>query len=528
MRDELRVIHGADGSPGSLIGCWIDISEIKRAEEALRESEKKFRTLVETTNVIAWELDAVTWRFTYVSPQAVELLGYPLEDWFKENFWADHLHADDRGWAVEFCLSATERNEDHEFEYRMIAADDRVVWVRDLVTVHADNGGAKSLRGLMFDITEQKNAADEIRRSKEMLSDAIEAIGDAFALFDSEDKLVVCNQKYFDAYSGISDVIKPGVTFEKLIREAANRGLYPDAVGREKEWIANRLKEHQSADGIIDQRLSDGRLLRISERKTKEGGTVGIRVDVTELHRAKEEAEEANRVKSDFLASMSHDLRTPLNAIIGFSDLMRVHTFGPLGDPHYDEYAGDISESGKFLLDLINDVLDLSKVEAGKFELKEKTLNAGDLVRTSVRLVEVSAGKAGVKLNEEVAACLPALRGDKRTLIQIFYNLLSNSVKFTPKGGEINVSANVDKKGAFVFSFADTGEGMSKENIIKALKPFEQIDSMHSKAHEVTGLGLHLCKKFTEMHGGTLTVKSKEGKGTTVTLRLPPERTIIS
>ncbi|MBT4890613.1 MAG: hypothetical protein HON65_13780 [Rhodospirillales bacterium] len=246
-----------------------------------------------------------------------------------------------------------------------------------------------------------------------------------------------------------------------------------------------------------------------------------------ELKQARDEAEKANKAKSEFLASMSHDLRTPLNAIMGFSDMMRAEIFGPLGNPHYEEYCEDINNSGSLLISLINDVLDLSKIEAGKYELAEDALDISTLVHTSFKQLEKMSKTANQTISINIPTDLPPLKGDERALIQTFNNLLSNAIKFTPDGGNINISAGVDEtQKMIVIHFLDSGIGMSKDGIIKALQPFEQAENSHSRRDKGTGLGLHLCVNFMKLFGGTLNIESDVGEGTKVTLQFPPERTL--
>lgn len=241
--------------------------------------------------------------------------------------------------------------------------------------------------------------------------------------------------------------------------------------------------------------------------------------ELRELHRA---AESASRAKSQFLAHMSHELRTPLNAIIGFSDVTRQGTFGPVEPPRYRDYAQLIHESGRLLLDLINDILDISKIEAGKFELRPELIEAQALVEASSRLVSGMAKEAGVKLVTDIDGGIETLYGDARAIKQIIINLLSNAVKFTPTGGRIDLTIQPGPDGASAITVRDNGIGMDPEEIGRALDPFRQIDSSVASNHRGSGLGLALVKNLVEIHGGTLDIISRRSEGTSVTAVLPP------
>jgi len=233
----------------------------------------------------------------------------------------------------------------------------------------------------------------------------------------------------------------------------------------------------------------------------------------------------ANKTKSDFLSAMSHELRTPLNAIIGFSEMMTTQAFGPLGDRHYVGYAVDIHESGKHLLSLINDVLDLSKLDAGKAQLFEEKIQVGALVSDCLRMMEKQAASAEVTLSKDVPRDLPCVLADERRTKQVLINLLANAVKFTPAGGSVTVTVRV-QPGGMTISVADTGIGIEPDSIAKAFENFGQINSTVARKHQGTGLGLPLAKQLMELHGGTLTLNSVAGSGTTVTALLPSVRVL--
>ena len=248
---------------------------------------------------------------------------------------------------------------------------------------------------------------------------------------------------------------------------------------------------------------------------------------VGELNVAKAAADDANRAKSEFLAGMSHELRTPLNAILGFSEIIKDELFGPVGQHQYADYANDVHKSGQHLLDLINDVLDLSKIQAGKVELREVEVDLSRLVRDAISLTRERARKAGVSLSFDESASGPVVLADRRLLTQILLNLLSNAIKFTTFGGTVTARTFSDARG-IGFAVEDTGIGMAPDDIVKAMSPYGQIDSKVARKHQGTGLGLPISLSLAALHGGNLAIDSKVGRGTTITLALPSSRAIGS
>jgi len=260
---------------------------------------------------------------------------------------------------------------------------------------------------------------------------------------------------------------------------------------------------------------------------------VGIISDITQRKRmekdllaAKVKAEDANRAKSMFLANMSHELRTPLNAVIGFAEIIKNELLGAINEPRYREYAADIHSSGNHLLRVINDILDMTKVEAGTYQLREDVCDVAKVVGDAIASVRNLAIQHELTVRVEVPDDIPFLFADERCLRQMLVNFLSNAIKFTPKGGDVAASARVDTNGAIAIAIVDTGIGMAPDDIPQALAPFQQLDGSHGRKHEGTGLGLSLTKAMLDLHEGTLQVDSKVGAGTTVTAHFPPRRTI--
>jgi signal transduction histidine kinase len=263
--------------------------------------------------------------------------------------------------------------------------------------------------------------------------------------------------------------------------------------------------------------------VRLSEHSAAEDS---LRRGKEAAERAAEKAEAANRAKSEFLANMSHELRTPLNAIIGFSEAMNNSLFGPIANARYAEYAGHIVASGRHLLAIINDILDLSKVEAGRLELLEEIVDVRAAVEQCGAILREQAAALGLRYSLSLPRDLPRLRADAKMVRQVALNLLSNALKFTPRGGEVAAAGERDPAGNLVLVFRDTGIGIAERDMATALEPFGQIQSGLSRKHSGTGLGLPLAKRLVELHGGTLTVESVVGRGTTVRVVWPAARVV--
>jgi len=441
---------------------------------------------------------------------------------------------------------ATVTSIDHDF--RMRHADGHWVWLRARCElVHQPHDPGMHLIGIAVDITEQKTLVEKTVAADMRLRDAIETIPEAFVLWDADNRLVLCNSNFQELHDLPDEAITVGASYESVV-----------AAGRQPV-VRNKVITHgptQPGARTFEAQLEDGRWLHISERRTKDGGYVSVGTDISSIktheeklveserrqvatiadlrasqHRLAElaekyaaektRAEEANQAKSKFLANMSHELRTPLNAIIGFSEIMESGMFGPLGADRYEEYCKDIRNSGEYLLDVINDVLDMAKIEAGRIRLDFEDLALDPLLGEAMRVLSARAEEKQLALTARLSPDL-SLRADRRALKQIVLNLLSNAVKFTPAGGQVTIRArNVGD--TVVVGIADTGIGIAPDALARLGRPFEQVESQLVKSHPGSGLGLAISKSLVELHGGRMSIRSTVGRGTMVLVRLPLE-----
>jgi two-component system, cell cycle sensor histidine kinase PleC len=437
--------------------------------------------------------------------------------------------------------------------FRMQHTGGHWIWLR--VRCELSHGAADAglhLIGIAVDITEQKSLAEKTVEADLRLRDAIETIPEAFVLWDAGDRLVLCNSHFQRLHKLPDSAVTPGTSYETVIEV----GSMPE--------VRTRLHETaMQAPGArtFEAQLDDGSWLHISERRTKDGGYVSVGTDITrikeheqklvdndlrlrasviDLKRSqtaleqqaveladlaekyseeKNRAEEANRTKSKFLANMSHELRTPLNAIIGFSEIMENGMFGTLGSEKYQEYCHDILTSGHYLLEVINDILDMSKIEAGRMKLDMESLDLSNTLAESLRVVSGRADNKRLVLDADIEDTVPVV-ADRRAIKQIIINLLSNAVKFTPDGGKITVRCR-RRRNAVVLMIADTGIGIAPQSLQRLGKPFEQVESQLTKTYHGSGLGLAIAKSLTTLHGGSMRLRSQLGAGTVVCVSLP-------
>jgi two-component system, cell cycle sensor histidine kinase PleC len=469
---------------------------------------------------------------------------------------ASRMHPDDGRLddLVEELLTGEREVFDREF--RMKHERGHWVWLRARASLAPGSSTeAPHLVGIVFDVTRQK-MLDKLSNDAEVrLKDAIENISEAFVLWDTDSRLVLCNSKYQQFHSLPASVCVPS-THYNVVATASKEPVI-------KQYLPGQINDKSGARSVEVQ-LGDGRWLQINERRTKDGGFVSVGTDITALKRQEEKllksektlmvavrdlqrerqtaeeqsqrlaeladkyasektrAEAANRSKSEFLANMSHELRTPLNAIIGFSEMMTAELFGPLGAPKYGEYVSDIRKSGQFLLDVINDILDMSKIEAGRFDLEYSKIDLAGLIDESMRLIGPRAADSKIRIKTDID---PETRfeADRRALKQIVLNLVSNAVKFTPEGGKVTIASKTEN-GKVRLSIADTGIGIPARDIEKLGRPFEQVENQFTKSRGGSGLGLAISRSLAELHGGQVKISSTVGKGTTVEVVLPVQR----
>ena len=377
-------------------------------------------------------------------------------------------------------------------------------------------------------LVERARLEQETEYQRRTIQQAIECLNEGFVLYGSDDRLVLCNSKYHQFYAGIADIAVPGAPFRALLEASVARGIVYLSDRSGEDWIEGRLRDHARPLGVQEQRIGE-RWLQVAERKTFDGGTVAVHTDITELKLrqaeleiAKDAAERATQVKSEFLANMSHELRTPLNAIIGYSQMLREDA----EDSGQSDTVADlkkIENAGSHLLGLINSILDLSKIEAGRMETYIETVEVASLIADVEVMVEPLVARNGNRLVVQREADVGALATDLTKLKQSLLNLLSNASKFTEKGTiTLAVRRRTNGDAAWVdFAVSDTGIGMTGEQLGKLFQAFSQAEKSTAQRYGGTGLGLAITRSFARMLGGDVTVSSRPGEGSTFVLTLP-------
>lgn len=367
----------------------------------------------------------------------------------------------------------------------------------------------------------------------EILLTALNNAVTGIVIYGPDDRLLFANSRMKENNRAIAESYTPGIKFEDRMRLLIAHGAIRSIQGREEEWLSERVQRRSTQRGPFEVQREDGGWLLINDIKLDTGHIVSLSADITEiketeeaLRHAKEDAELANRTKTEFLANMSHELRTPLNSVIGFSELLISTSFEKLGMDRVTEYLGDINRSGRHLLRLISDILDISKIEVGEMALDEEVVSLQKIVEECFKMIDERAKRARTPLSID-DGCPPVwLMADETRLKQILLNLLTNAIKFTESDGHVSVGWSLDKDKNLDVYVRDTGEGMEPESIEIALEPFGQVATSLTRDHEGAGLGLPLSRRLAELHGAKLSIDSELSRGTTVRILFPAERVI--
>ncbi|WP_395018648.1 PAS-domain containing protein [Dongia sp.] len=542
-----RPLLDRDGKPRGGVAVFRDITAQRRAAQALQKSELRLKDAISAMDSGFALYDAedrlVLCNEAFIDEGQRRVFGNPIGHSFEEIVRA-FMHGDPTAVAAREDPEAflRWRLELHrtppETPTEMLHTDGQ--WMRFTERVTAEGGRV----AIWTDVTPLKQA--ELR-----LRNAIDNVDAGFALLDPDLRFVTFNQRLLEQYPRSAHLVVEGARLEDVIRYGAAHGEYAGvAAPAEIEALIAGVKASFAGERDVsgEVELADGRWSLVNRHRTEDGGHVVIRTDVTALKRQQRDLEAANRKlqdhaaelaalaskldeekhradaanqeKSIFLAGMSHEIRTPLNGILGFADMITQEIYGPVAPPRYRDYAELIHQSGAHLLSLINDILDLSKIEAGKAELRIEALRPRALAEAAVTLVARLARDNGVGLGVDLDPECEAVQADARSAKQMILNLLSNAVKFTPCGGEVRLSIRRAGASGVEIAVRDNGVGMTEEELRTALAVYGQVDGVASRLHG-TGLGLPLTKALAELHGGRLEIVSRKGAGTTATIHLP-------
>ncbi|MDQ0469740.1 sensor histidine kinase [Labrys wisconsinensis] len=528
-------------------------SRARRADDIYNAVRARLETALTHGRSGLWDWDLEDGRI-YWSDSMFALLGFETRDDVLLDADIEPLidlaGGDIQSFAREMRARPTPQPVDERF--RMRHADGQWICMRARGELVAGPDGGRRLIGIVVDETEERRFAEHARQADERIRDAIGALSEAFVLWDADNRLVICNSKFQQLHRLPDTLVRPGTHYGDLLAAG-----YQSVV--RMRHAADMPCEHDGR--TFEAQLADGRWLTINERQTGDGGYVSVGTDITSLKKQQEmlidrerqlkatiadlkrsrqvlehqtqqfaelaekyaeetvRAEAGSRAKSAFLANMSHELRTPLNAIIGFSELMGNGTFGALNQPRYVDYCKDIQASGRYLLEFVDDILEMSKIEAGERELRRERFQLDRLLGEVLRAAkdDIDAKHLTVHAKWPVGAEIDA---DRRAMRQIMRNLLSNAVKFTPEGGHVGL--RMRRRGdRLVVYCEDSGIGIPPQAMKTLGRPFEQVQTQFTKTHSGSGLGLSIAKSLTELHGGALRIRSTVDVGTAVMVTLP-------
>jgi two-component system cell cycle sensor histidine kinase PleC len=526
-------------------GIWFIVrgqsERFGEAKAQLRDAERRLRIAIEGARCGVWDWDISEDR-VYLTQRLAQAFGLSGAGRFDTAEVMSRLPADDAA-RLRAALTAAAQVGGVDVTLKVPGPQGVAhVQLRGRAAVDRRTPGSIRAIGVSIDVSEQRDVEARVMAAERRLRDAINSISGPFALWSRDRRLVLWNDGFLRAFGLDAATLRAGASYADVSAAAAKgvRSQRPDRYDERAQEIE----------------LDNGVWLQLVERETSDGGLVSIGVDISPLKETEEEilkserqmrsvvselerserqaadlaekyarekmrAEEASSAKSTFLANMSHELRTPLNAINGFSEIMVQQLYGPLGDPRYQTYASDILASGQHLLELINDVLDMAKLEAGKFTIHPAPMDLEDTIRQAIRMTRGRAEGKRITIESDLKDAGDMV-GDARAIRQILINLLSNAIKFTEDGGRVLVQTREDFSSVTI-RVVDTGIGIPADHLPRLGRPFEQVESEHAKAHQGTGLGLALCRSFAEMHGGSLAISSEVGVGTMVTVTLPKD-----
>ncbi|MBZ6076436.1 sensor histidine kinase [Microvirga puerhi] len=536
------------------IAYVMQANRARAADEVCEKVRDRIDSALNRGRCGLWDWDIGRGRL-YWSDSMYELLGYERQDEFLSFGEVNTMiHPEDQDLYTLAEQLASARTSLVDYEFRIRSASGDWVWLRARAELMSDPDDAAShLVGIAVDVTEQRGLEEKTAKADARLHDAIEAISEAFVLWDANNRLVLCNSKFLKLHELSPDADIQGKSYADVMAQGRPPEIQHQFMRAQKQDVGARSYE---------ARLQDGRWLQINERRTKDGGYVSVGTDITALKRheqrlvesekeliatvldlkqsrqklqaqtqqladlaeryldQKAQAESANRAKSEFLANMSHELRTPLNAIIGFAEVMQSGIFGSLGSEKYEEYCTDIRSSGEYLLSVINDILDMSRIEAGRTSLTKQPIEVNASIQRALRLVNEQIKAKNLSITVDVNPEDIVVSADERAMHQIMVNLLQNATKFTGDGGCITVRTRQAGNAINIY-VEDNGIGIPAHALHKLGQPFEQVETEFSKSYKGSGLGLAIARSLTELHGGTLRIRSQEGVGTIVLVHLP-------
>ncbi|MBB4844480.1 PAS domain S-box-containing protein [Paucibacter oligotrophus] len=512
-------VRGAPMLGGGFVSTYYDISEAKRLAEEQRRSNELLRVVLDSLPCGLTFVDA-DFRLALHNRMFMDLYGLhegevqdkisPIEEVLRLIWTRGENGTLDLEVAMKHSMDVARASMLAPHQWERERPDGLVMEMR---SKPVPSGGFVTT---YTDIGVRKRAEAEVRRAEALLRGSIDAVNEAFVLFDPQDRLVFCNEKYRQVYAISADLIVPGARFEDIIRVGASRGQFDEAVGREEAWVQERLQAHQRGETQLVQKLGNGRWNRVIERRMDDGHIVGFRIDITEMMEAMEAAEEAARSKGQFLANMSHEIRTPMNAILGLLRLLQKTEL----TPRQQDYASKTEGAARSLLGLLNDILDFSKVEAGKMALDLQPFRVDQLFRDLSVILSANVGPKNVDILFDLDPALPPLLvADSMRLQQVLINLGGNASKFT-QAGQVVLALRLarplqpgDRVAELEFSVSDSGIGIAPEHQEKIFTGFSQAEASTTRRYGGTGLGLAISQRLVHLMGGSLQLDSELGRG---------------